>query len=94
WPGNIRELVNVLQYACVFAEGGLILRSHLPDDFHEAITCDPNHAGSILKRAEADALRQVLDDHRWHISKTAKALGISRNTLYRKMDRFDIRREA
>lgn len=94
WPGNIRELVNVLQYACVFAEGGLILRSHLPDDFHEAITRDPNHAGSILKRAESDALRQVLDDHRWHISKTAKALGISRNTLYRKMDRFDIRREA
>ncbi|OSQ30299.1 sigma-54-dependent Fis family transcriptional regulator [Thalassospira sp. MCCC 1A03138] len=94
WPGNIRELVNVLQYACVFAEGGLILRSHLPDDFHETVTCDPAPAGSILKRAEADALRQVLDDHRWHISKTAKALGISRNTLYRKMDRFDIRREA
>ncbi|WP_417811208.1 sigma-54-dependent Fis family transcriptional regulator [Thalassospira alkalitolerans] len=94
WPGNIRELVNVLQYACVFAEGGLILRSHLPDEFHETSACDPNPAASILQRAEADALRQVLDDHRWHISKTAKALGISRNTLYRKMDRFDIRRNA
>jgi transcriptional regulator of acetoin/glycerol metabolism len=93
WPGNIRELANVLQYACVFADGGLILRDHLPDEFHETVTRDPGHAGSILKRAEADALRQVLDDHRWHISKTAKVLGISRNTLYRKMDRFSIRRD-
>ncbi|MBO6803845.1 MAG: helix-turn-helix domain-containing protein, partial [Thalassospira sp.] len=38
------------------------------------------------------ALRQVLDDQQWHISNTAKALGIGRNTLYRRMARLGINR--
>lgn len=99
WPGNVRELVNVLQYACVFAEGGLILPHHLPDEFQDASrtgggSTDTGNAGQKLLQAEAEALRDILLGHGWHITNAAKALGVSRNTLYRKMEKLGIRRDA
>ena len=92
WPGNVRELINVLQYAAVFAEDGVIERHHLPDDFHATQTNETPSPRQTMERAEADALRQLLRDHQWHISNTAKALGIGRNTLYRRMARLGIER--
>lgn len=92
WPGNVRELINVLQYACVFAEDGVIKRDHLPDDFHVMTNDNASSPRQVVAHAEAAALRQVLDDHHWHISNTAKALGIGRNTLYRRMARLGIER--
>ncbi|OSQ44849.1 sigma-54-dependent Fis family transcriptional regulator [Thalassospira sp. MCCC 1A01428] len=98
WPGNVRELVNVLQYACVFAENGVIKVSHLPDDLQGLIkTADApapkqTNGHNPLWQAERDALGQALNDQCWHVSKTAKMLGISRNTLYRKMEKYGIER--
>lgn len=92
WPGNVRELINVLQYASVFAEQGVIRRDHLPDDFHVRDGDDAVGPQEMIARAEAAALRQLLDDHHWHISNTAKALGIGRNTLYRRMKRLNVTR--
>ncbi|WP_033067660.1 sigma-54-dependent Fis family transcriptional regulator [Thalassospira australica] len=92
WPGNVRELINVLQYACVFAEDGVIKRDHLPDDFHVMTNDNASSPRQVVAHAEGAALRQVLDDHHWHISNTAKALGIGRNTLYRRMARLGIER--
>ncbi|MFH1804855.1 MAG: sigma-54-dependent Fis family transcriptional regulator [Pseudomonadota bacterium] len=92
WPGNVRELVNVLQYAAVFAENGVISPDHLPDDFWPEDKIAANDGNSALQQAEAQTLRRVLADHRWHVTNAARSLGLSRNTLYRKMDRFGIRR--
>ena len=92
WPGNVRELLNVLQYACVFAENGVIRRDHLPDDFKvTASEADAKMSPlQTMKHAEEVALRQLLEDQKWHISNTAKSLGIGRNTLYRRMARLGI----
>jgi transcriptional regulator with PAS, ATPase and Fis domain len=92
WPGNVRELINVLQYASVFAEDGVIRKDHLPDDFSVTRLEDDPSPREMIERAEAGALRQLLDDHHWHISNAAKALGIGRNTLYRRMSRLGIAR--
>jgi transcriptional regulator of acetoin/glycerol metabolism len=94
WPGNVRELINVLQYASVFAENGVIERDHLPDDFRIEAVATVTSARDTMERAEEGALRQLLDDHHWHISNTAKALGIGRNTLYRRMARLGIERSG
>ena len=92
WPGNVRELINVLQYAAVFAEDGVIERHHLPDDFQAVLHEEAPSPRQTIARAEADALRQLLEEQQWHISNTAKVLGIGRNTLYRRMARLGIER--
>jgi transcriptional regulator of acetoin/glycerol metabolism len=92
WPGNVRELINVLQYASVFADDGVVTTDHLPDDFHSVRVEDEPSPREMIERAEGAALRQLLDDHHWHISNAAKALGIGRNTLYRRMARLGIAR--
>lgn len=92
WPGNVRELINVLQYASVFAEHGVISTDHLPDDFRVQMINDQPTARQTIERAEGAALRELLESHHWHISNTAKALGIGRNTLYRRMARLGIER--
>jgi transcriptional regulator of acetoin/glycerol metabolism len=94
WPGNVRELINVLQYASVFAEDGVIERDHLPDDFRGEVPSPATSACDALERAEERALRQILADHHWHISNTAKALAIGRNTLYRRMARLGIEKNG
>ena len=92
WPGNVRELINVLQYASVFAEDGVISTNHLPDDFRVQTMDEEPTASQTMERAEGAALRELLENHHWHISNTAKALGIGRNTLYRRMARLGIER--
>ncbi|MDV7212480.1 helix-turn-helix domain-containing protein, partial [Azotobacter beijerinckii] len=51
-------------------------------------------AAGLLEQAERDALLATLEAHHWHVSRTAAQLGISRNTLYRKLQRHGIRRET
>ena len=94
WPGNVRELINVLQYASVFADHGVIERDHLPDDFRVEVVKPVLSARDSIEQAEQGALRQLLESHHWHISNTAKALGIGRNTLYRRMARLGIERSG
>jgi len=97
WPGNVRELVNCLEYAANNLSGDLLLPEHLPHYIQEkaggrAIGSGDRSRdkGFLLKHREANAIREALDFHQGNISKTAKALGIGRNTLYAKMDRYGI----
>jgi sigma-54 dependent transcriptional regulator, acetoin dehydrogenase operon transcriptional activator AcoR len=111
WPGNVRQLFNVLRTACVMAAGErAIRREHLPDDFLDevggmearaavlppnraevpaaapvAATPADNPAGRSLDDIEIDAIRRTLDAAGGNISEAAKRLGISRNTIYRKL---------
>jgi transcriptional regulator with PAS, ATPase and Fis domain len=97
WPGNVRELINCLEYAANNLSGDRLLPEHLPHYLLERTggpALGPADArrgeGFLLKQREANAIREALDFHRGNISKTAKALGIGRNTLYAKMDRYHI----
>jgi transcriptional regulator of acetoin/glycerol metabolism len=83
-----------LQYASVFADHGVIERDHLPDDFRVEVVKPALSARDSIEQAEHGALRQLLESHHWHISNTAKALGIGRNTLYRRMARLGIERSG
>ncbi|WP_419787136.1 sigma-54-dependent Fis family transcriptional regulator [Pseudodesulfovibrio sp.] len=96
WPGNVRELVNCLESAANNLSGPWLRPEHLPAYLLEkteglpAASRRPHSRGFQLKDREADAIREALEYHQGNISKTAKALGIGRNTLYAKMERYGI----
>ena len=123
WPGNVRQLRNVLRTAAALCEGPELTAAHLPAELvrgvglpavqrGEANAYAPPAVGSdcasdasqidesdedseplnAILQAERDALMGLLDTHRWNVSEVANALGVTRNTLYRKMRRVHIKR--
>ena len=94
WPGNIRQLANVLRTAAVMAAGeGEITEAHLSDDFLEdvgRIAAAPSprsgeaHVRTLIE-AELALIQAAVDAAGGNISEAAKRLGISRNTIYRKL---------
>lgn len=96
WPGNVRQLANALRAACAQLEPGerMIRREHLPDDLIEELAAlDPppaaagSPAGTAPTRAEvsSDEASRMLAQCGGNLSETARRLGISRNTLYRRL---------
>jgi len=91
WPGNVRQMRNVLRTLIALCENGRIgvddVAGVLPSDAaHVAPSSDP------LGAAEHEALVAVLEARQWHMSRVAEQLGISRNTLYRKLRKYGIAR--
>ena len=97
WPGNFRQLTNLLRTAIIMAgdEHEISLR-HMPDDFLDDIDMHPavdqvqdasrmNAAGANLEEMEHSAILRSLAAHGGNVSATARALGVSRNTIYRKV---------
>ena len=89
WPGNIRELARVLEYAFVFVKGPIITPSHLPDMKDAAPLPDGREqqaaSGAYLWADEKVAIENMLQRTRGRRSEAAHRLGISRTSLWRKM---------
>ncbi len=100
WPGNIRQLRNVLRTALALREGHEITIYDLPEEvsrlapLKQARDSDESAPLSALGTAERDAILQNLEKCRWNVTLAAKHLNISRNTLYRKMKNLNIRIEG
>ncbi len=106
WPGNIRQLRNALRTASALCRDGIIRLSNLPQEIlhtetrastpagaaahTEAVAAAMNLPSAALRDAECAALLRELERMHWNISRTAQALGISRNTLYRKIHKHNI----
>jgi transcriptional regulator of acetoin/glycerol metabolism len=88
WPGNIRQLRNVLRTLVVLSEGNWITLSDLEAVFPiEGIV---TRSSSPLEAAEHDALITALQTEHWNRGRAAAQLGISRNTLYRKLRKYGV----
>jgi transcriptional regulator of acetoin/glycerol metabolism len=100
WPGNFRQLTNLLRTAMVMAgDEQEIRQEHLPDDFLDDIESNPfqhigatdsvNRSGSPvdmepnLENMKLSAIHKALQENDGNVSAAAKALGVSRNTIYR-----------
>lgn len=92
WPGNIRQMHHVLKVATLICDDDLIELKDLPDDFlAEAINEDEEITNIIsLEDSEKTVIANMLNACDHNISKTAKKLGISRNTLYSKMRQYSL----
>jgi DNA-binding NtrC family response regulator len=96
WPGNVRELENALEFAATVCRGQTLQPEDLPP---EVLPAGAPRAGAAAFAAPeparapppsappdpAAALRAALDQHRWSRAETARALGMSRSTLWRRM---------
>ena len=116
WPGNVRQLHNLLRTATVMVDDdGIVRMEHLPDDFLDelrtplrpvaatmaapvaelpfvpsvgapptGVAAEPGEDGHSLQDVTLQAMAQMLRLHKGNLSAAAKALGVSRNTIYRK----------
>ena len=93
WPGNIRELRNVLRYACAVSDAATIGVRHLPAGLAEKLGVPESEQAALpgeLFEDERAKLLDALKRHRWRPNPAARALGISRATLYRRMAKWKI----
>ena len=93
WPGNIRELVNVIDFACAVASEPEISMNDLPDQvFHRSVVKDADGDFRTSQRLtdEAAALREDLRRTGWNVSATARILEIDRTTMHRRMRRLGV----
>jgi transcriptional regulator of acetoin/glycerol metabolism len=104
WPGNVRQLRHLLRSMIALRESDRLTARDLPpeyrDDAVEAAPPVTRETEAIvmiapslntLESAERHALLQELQRHEWNLSGVARELGISRNTLYRKLQRLSIK---
>lgn len=85
WPGNVRELENALEFAVAVSGRETLLPEDLPPDVLAASPARKTRPVTSPKASEHDELRDVLSAHQWRREDAARALGISRTTLWRRM---------
>jgi lipopolysaccharide/colanic/teichoic acid biosynthesis glycosyltransferase len=90
WPGNIRELRNVLERAALVAEHEVVTPEHLHLQATLEREVSPAALNGTLKDMERAYINHVLRDEGGSIERSARRLGIPRSYLYNKMRRFDI----
>ncbi len=88
FPGNVRELRNILERASLLADGDVIGCEHLPD----GLCTSGRRDASVLEGAERRALADALQAHAGSRRELAVALGISERTLYRKLRELGLAR--
>ena len=94
FPGNVRELENVIEHASVLCQGDVIEPRHLPDYLRPSPAPAPSPASArTLRDLEAAFIMNALRENRWNRAATARALGIHKTTLYRKMRRLGLKLE-
>jgi PAS domain S-box-containing protein len=93
YPGNVRELENIMEYAFIMAKGRTILPHHLSPHLWETDAEGLAPAERRLNPRELDERESILAslrDHQWNKGRTAKALGLSRTTLWRRMRHYGL----
>jgi DNA-binding NtrC family response regulator len=87
WPGNVRQLRNVLERAAILCEDGLIDGHHLALD---AASKPIANAATDLNSVEREVMARVLRECRWQKSKAARRLGLSRTQLYSRIRKYGL----
>ncbi len=89
WPGNARELENIIERAAHLCEGQEITEQHLPMNLSERHGAKPEESRS-LRDIERVAIEETLHKTQWNVSRSARLLGVGRNTLYGKIKEYQI----
>lgn len=92
WPGNARELENAIERAFILRQGEELSFDHLPRTLIDSKSGSRQEIEATMGQVEKEAIEKYLRIYRGNISHTANALGITRQTLYRKMKAFNIDR--
>jgi two-component system response regulator HydG len=96
WPGNLRELKNVVKRAVLLTEGEVAGKEKLPDEMVFAIAqssklkVDGSNLKALQETTEKEQILKTLQEVKYNKSKAAKLLNIDRKTLYHKMSKYNI----
>lgn len=96
WPGNVRQLAHAVERAVVLAEQGQLDFSQLHSDLEqearltETAKADRVDTDFMLELVEEKTIRQALQYYQGNVSQTAKALGLTRGALYRRLEKYGL----
>jgi transcriptional regulator of acetoin/glycerol metabolism len=96
YPGNVRELENILEHALIICQEDAIQLAHLPEYLQsrpaarKALSSGPDAYGFPQQNKERAELLAMLQQNSWNRQKTARALGVDRTTLWRKMKKYGL----
>jgi len=92
WPGNIRQLINVIDRAKILADGALVTMRDLPTELRRPAMGRQglNGVGDRLEEIERTHVLDVFQRERGNKVRTARALGINRRTLYRLLGKYGV----
>ena len=105
WPGNVRELRNVIEHSVIMAHGTAIdardlMLAYVDAEHHPDLAPEPipvpdeparGAASDSLPEMERQMLLRALEGHRWNVTRAARALGVSRDTLRYRIEKFQLR---
>ncbi len=100
WPGNVRELENIMERLILFNQSGAIVYEDLPAEIRQPvktldeIALELPEAGFSLDELERQILLAALEKNDWNQSRTARYMGLTRNTLIYRMKKFGLKRTA
>ncbi|OKH86289.1 sigma-54-dependent Fis family transcriptional regulator [Thalassospira sp. TSL5-1] len=91
WPGNVRQLRNVVETAVALNRGGNIGMQDIPPELSADVRDRTGHGHTnILQRVEETAIRAAMTQCNGNLTEAAKQLGIARSTLYLRLERYGI----
>jgi DNA-binding NtrC family response regulator len=91
YPGNVRELHNVVEHAFVLCPGGMMKMEHLPLKFQSLVsTTAQQNLDSRLAVFEREIILRALKENNWNRLAAAEALGIHKTTLFKKIHKLGI----
>ena len=100
YPGNVRELQNIIEHSLIVCQGPIIEKTHLPLALQDRLESPPAETqhhptpvqpiGQKIENSEKTFLIEMLQKHNWNRGRTATALKINRTTLWRKMKKYRI----
>ncbi len=92
YPGNVRELQNIIEHAFILCKSGLIELHHLPENIcpSRGLGSSGGNETTSMRDLEAVFITNMLRRYQWNRLKTAKALGIHKTTLFRKIKSLNI----
>jgi len=90
WPGNIRELYNILERSMNIAQCSKLLVDFLPYEFTTSQKVKNPAPHNSFEELEKELISNLMTEHSGNITRIANKLGIARTTLYRKLDKYDL----
>ena len=94
YPGNVRELENIIEHCCVMCQGSEIELKHLPPELpvkdKEILEVKTGTSLPPFQEAERRLILEALEKNNWNKLNTAQGLGLHRTTLYRKMKKYNL----
>ncbi|WP_019850046.1 sigma-54-dependent Fis family transcriptional regulator [Desulfitobacterium sp. PCE1] len=99
WPGNVRQLKNVITYALAMVTGNTIKKNHLPSEFFDTLwsksTGESDDIKSVddltsMERIEIEAIKDAMKKTGKNVKDASELLGLGRSTVYRKLKQYNI----